>query len=173
VVNRYLLVLGTVGMLPRFVGEIHPKHRVPSNASVVLSAGVLVAIVVSAVLDLDPVMEVFTPLVGILAFAVLTMMFLCSVAVIFFFRRYTGTKPNLWVRLVAPLLAAIALLYVLVLSFANIEVVAGSPVATVMVICLMIGLPALGAFLGLRKGARIYDIDDTTEDLVQEQVAVE
>lgn len=160
VVNRYQLILGSAGMLPEFVGKVHGKHQAPSNASVVLSGAVLVAIIISAVLRLDPVMDVFTPLVGILGFAVITLLFLCSVSVIFFFRRFIGARPNIWVRFAAPFVASVGLLFVLMLAFANIETVAGSQVATVIVICLMIGLPLLGAFLGLRqRSSELTDLD--------------
>lgn len=171
VVNRYQLVLSDSGMLPKFVGKVHHKHRAPSNASLVLSALSLLAIALSAALNLDPVMEVFTPLVGILAFSVLALMFLSSVSAIFFFRGLTERKPNLWTRFIAPFLASCGLLFVLVLSFVNIESVAGSPAATVMVTVLMIGLPILGAFLGIRSKP-ISDIE-AIEDLLDEEATVQ
>lgn len=169
VVNRYQLVLSGSGMLPKFVGQVHHKHRAPSNASLALSAVSLVAIVISAVLNLDPVMEVFTPLVGILAFSVLALMFLSSVSAIFFFRGLTEGRPNLWIRFIAPFLASCGLLFVLVLSFVNIESVAGSPSATVLVTVLMIGLPILGAFLGIR--ARPISDIEAVEDLLDDELA--
>lgn len=155
VVNRYLLALGESGVLPRFVGQVHPKHHVPSNASLVISVIVIIAIIISAVLGLDPVMEVFTPLVAILAFAVITLMLLCSLAVIVYFVRKKTERPSTWVRLIAPSLATIALLYILVLSFSEIETVAGTPIAAVMVISLMLGLPALGIALHFRNSRKI------------------
>lgn len=173
VVNRYQLTLSHAGMLPKFVGKIHPKHRVPSNASIVLSVAALLAIGTAAILGLDPVLEVFTPLIGLLGFAVLTMMLLCMLSVVIFFSRHQGEKPGVWTRIIAPVLAAFGLGFVLLMSFVNIDVVAGTPAATIMVVCLMIGLPLLGALLGLRKDSEVEDIIDAADELAAASTPIE
>lgn len=165
VVNRYQLALGRSGFLPTYVGEVHPKHYVPSNASVVLSTVVFVGVAISALLELDPITEVAFPILGLLGYAVVSMMMLCSVAVIVFFYRHAGDKPNVWVRVVAPLAATLGLLFVLTLAFINIEAVGGSQIATNMITGLMIALPLLGAILAvIRRDREIDDVDFSRDE---------
>ncbi len=119
VVTRYQLSMGSSGLLPAFVGRVHGTHRVPSNASLVLSIVTLVAIVAAAGLNLDPVLQVFGPLIGILGFAVLAMMAFASISAIVYFGRSRQPRPGILVRLIAPVLASLGLLWVLVMSLTD------------------------------------------------------
>ena len=149
VVTRYQLTMGSSGLLPEFVGRVHGAHRVPSNASLVLSVLTIVAIVLAAVLNLDPVVQVFGPLIGVLGFAVLTMMAFASISAVAYFSRSTEPRPGILVRLVAPVLATFGLLAVLIMSLANIEVITGSEIGTVLVIVLLIALPLTGLVISV------------------------
>jgi amino acid transporter len=144
VVTRYQLTMGASGLLPKFVGRVHGAHRVPSNASLVLSGLTIVAIALAAVLNLDPVIQVFGPLIGVLGFAVLTMMAFASISAIVYFARPTGPRPGIFVRLIAPIIATFGLLAVLIMSLSNIGVITGSEIGTVLVIALLIALPLTG-----------------------------
>ena len=143
VVNRYQMTMSRGGLLPRHVGQIHHKHRVPSAASSVLSGVVLTALVVVAILDLDPATEVFAPLIGILGFAVLTLMSLASLSAIFFLRRQQAGS-SFFTSIIAPIGALIALVWVLFLSFSNIDVITGSNTGSTIVISLMVAFPVIG-----------------------------
>ncbi|CNE53663.1 amino acid transporter [Mycobacterium tuberculosis] len=144
VVNRYQMTMSRAGLLPQHVGQIHHKHRVPSAASRVLSGLVLVALVVVAILGLDPATQVFAPLVGILGFAVISLMSLASLSAIFYLRRQrSGT--SVFTTTIAPIGALIALVYVLSLSFSNIEIITGSKTGSAIVVSLMIAFPVIGA----------------------------
>jgi len=154
VVTRYLLTMGSSGLLPSYVGRVHGIHRVPSNASLVLSALTLLAIVVAAALNLDPVLQVFGPLVGILGFAVLTMMAFASISAVIYFARSGRNRPGVFVWLIAPVVAALGLLWVLVMSLANIEIITGSQIGTVLVVVLLIALPLTGVVISLVRADR-------------------
>lgn len=149
VVTRYQLTMGSTGLLPAYVGRVHGAHRVPSNASLLLSGLTLAAIAIAALLNLDPVLEVFGPLIGVLGFAVLTMMLGASISAIVYFAGSKGGRPGVFVRLIAPALATLGLLWVLVMSLANIEVITGSQVGTVLAIALLIGLPVVGVLVSI------------------------
>lgn len=151
VVSRYKMAMGQSGLLPAYFGKVHVRHGVPSNASAVLSGLVLVGVIVSAVLNLDPVTGVFAPLVGVLGFAVLALMALTSLAVIFYFNFRPTLKVSIFVRIIAPVLAILGLVFVLILSFTNIDVITGSTGASIFAITLMVVLPLTGALLSLRK----------------------
>ncbi len=152
VVNRYQMTMSQGGLLPRHVGQIHHKHKVPSAASVVSSCFVIVALVIVAVLGLDPATQVFAPLIGILGFAVLTLMSLASLAAIVYLRRQTGT--SIFTNTIAPIGALIALAWVLFLSFSNIDVITGSTTGSAIVIGLMIAFPVIGVAASLVVGRR-------------------
>lgn len=162
VVARYQLTMGSTGLLPSYVGRVHAAHRVPSNASLVLSVTTLIAIIIAAVLNLDPVLQVFGPLIGILGFAVLTMMAAASIAAVVYFARPQQPRPGIFVRLVAPILATFGLLWVLVMSLTNIEVITGSKIGTVLVIALLIALPLTGVLVSLSQGRRAAPSDVPT-----------
>jgi amino acid transporter len=149
VVTRYQLTMGSTGLLPAYVGRVHGAHRVPSNASLVLSVLTLVAIALAALLNLDPVLQVFGPLIGVLGFAVLTMMAAASISAIVYFARSRANRPGFFVWLIAPALATLGLLWVLVMSLANIEVITGSQVGTVLVVALLITLPVIGVLVSI------------------------
>ncbi|WP_300396815.1 APC family permease [Henriciella sp.] len=153
VVNRYQLTMSQGGLLPQHVGQIHHRHRVPSAASGVLSGVVLTALAVVVFLDLDPVTEVFAPLVGILGFAVITLMSLASLSAVFYLRRkQNGT--SIFTSTIAPIVALGALVWVLFLSFSNIDVITGSKTGSAIVTSLMIALPVVGAIASWNAGRR-------------------
>lgn len=162
VVARYQHVMGVKGLLPSYVGRVHVRHLAPSNASLVLTIATFVTIIIAAILNLDPVLQVFGPLIGILGFAVLTMMASASLAAIVYFARLPQPRPGIFVRLVAPSVATLGLLWVLVKSLANIGVITGSRVGTLLVIALLITLPLLGVMLSFLQSHRASFGDDTT-----------
>ncbi len=92
---------------------------------------------------LDPATQVFAPLIGILGFAVLTLMSLASLSAIFFLRRQQAGS-SLFTSVIAPIGALIALVWVLFLSFSNIDVITGSNTGSTIVISLMVAFPVLG-----------------------------
>lgn len=144
VVNRYQMTMSRAGVLPQRVGRIHHRYRVPSTASAVLSGLVFVALAVVAVIGLDPATQVFAPLVGILGFAVISLMSLASLSAVFYLRRQRS-RASAFTTTVAPIGALIALIWVLSLSFSNIEIITGSATGSAIVISLMIAFPVIGA----------------------------
>src|SRR5690625_3431144 len=60
IVTRYLFTLGRRGVLPATLGEAHPVHRSPSRASLCVTALTAAVVLVSALAQLDPVVEIYT-----------------------------------------------------------------------------------------------------------------
>lgn len=143
--SRYQLAMSQGGVLPSFLGRVHPKHSVPSTASATLSLFVFVALIAVMALNLNPAEQVFAPLVGILGFAVIILMCLATVSALVYFHRNRGAdRLTLFTTVIAPALALLALLSVLVLSFTNIGVITGSSLGTTVVVSLLAILPLIG-----------------------------
>lgn len=143
VVNRYQVSMSSAGLIPAWFGRIHGKHRSPANASLAVSALVISVLVAVAALGLDPIVQIYAPLSGCLGLAALILMCLTSVAVIVYFRR--GDRiPALWSTLIAPAVSLLGLGTIIVLAFTNLDLLSGSPTASVFLIVLLIVLVALG-----------------------------
>ncbi len=111
-VTRYSFSLGREGVLPRALGRTRPRSGAPFVASVVQSVLALIVIVVYSIAGWDPLSELFfwlgtTGGVGILILLVAT-----SISVIKFFAKDHGGE-TVWTRVIAPVIATIALAYVL------------------------------------------------------------
>jgi amino acid transporter len=127
-VARYQYALGREGVFPRAFGNVNSRTGAPMVASVAQSSLALIVVGTFAALGKDPVLTLFTWLVNLGALAVILLMTVTSFAIVAFFSR--GREPGVWRTRVAPLLAGVALLVVLVLGVANFNVlITGSTTA--------------------------------------------
>lgn len=170
VIARYQYSLARTGLLPRRMGDVHPRHRAPSFSSVVLSVVCVVFTVGLLLSGLDPVTETYAWLVGAATLGLLTLMSLTSLSVIVYFRRNPDPAGGLWRTVVAPFLAFAGMAYVMYLAVANFDLLVGSaPAATVlkvvMVLSLVVGC-ATAAILRFRSPARYALLagDDVADD---------
>jgi amino acid transporter len=93
-------------------------------ASVVTTAVGALLMIVCAIAGLDPVLEVFTWLVGIASVGIVLLMALACLAVLVFFRR-TGLDRRRWQTLVAPALGVVGLTLILALLVKNLPLLMG------------------------------------------------
>jgi amino acid transporter len=145
IVTRYLFTLGQRGVLPHKLAEVHSKHRAPSRASLWVSTITSVVVVVSALAQLDPVLQIYTWYSGAGAVGVIWMMALTSFAVLAFGAKHRGTAgeaPSRWVT-AATVLGGIGLLGVLAISIWNFPFLVGGTVAAIVW-----GVVLVGAFVG-------------------------
>lgn len=180
-VARYLFALGREGVFPRAFARTHPKTGAPFVGSLAQSALALVVVGAFVLADADPVLKLFTWLTNLGALGVLLLMAVTSFAVVAFFRRTPDHDVGPWASLVAPLLAGIALLVILVLGVSNFNVLITSTIGaptdsmTYVLIAILFGSAVLGMLvaLGLRAARpRIYaDIGERTPTEVAENVA--
>ena len=117
-VARYMFALGRERVLPGALARTEPRTGAPRIASLTQSAVGLAVIVVYAVAGWDPVIRLFFWLGTSGAFGVLCLLAVTSVAVVRFFARDPHGE-RLWPRLVAPALAALALLAMVWAGLAN------------------------------------------------------
>lgn len=123
-VARYVFALGRERVLPSALGRTSPSSGAPVAASIVQSVIGLIVILVYVLFDLDPLVQLFFYLGTTGGFGVLTLVALTSVAVLAFFWRHPSGE-NAWRRLIAPVLATILLVIVVILAISNYDILVG------------------------------------------------
>lgn len=159
IVTRYLFTLGQRGVLPAPLAEVHPRHRAPSKASFWVSGITSAIVVVSALVQLDPVMQIYTWYSGAGALGVIVMMTLTSFAVVTYGSKLKGVAkaaPTGPVT-VASVLGGVGLLLVLGISVWNFPFLVGGDLAAYIWGALLVGAYAGGMLLPGRIGR---DTDD-------------
>lgn len=177
VVTRYQFTLANRGLLPSFLGEVSSKHRAPSKSSLTVSALSLAATVLVWVIGLDPIGQTYTWLSGASTAGLIVLMVLTSVAVIAFFRRVPD-GPGVWQAVIAPALAFLGLMAVLVLVIANFGLLVGGSVNAIVIGGIIIAAFAAGLvgaeYLRRRRPQLYEDLHTITDDdAVVEPVAPE
>ncbi len=136
-VARYVFALGREGVFPRAFGTVN-RAGAPALASIAQSALAFMVVGLFAVLGEDPVLKLFTWLTNLGALGVIVLMTMTSFAVVAFFRRRPVRELGVWRTLVAPVVAGLALVAILVLGVANFNVLITSstdaPTATISVV---------------------------------------
>ncbi|MEU3957626.1 APC family permease, partial [Streptomyces achromogenes] len=143
VVTRYQFALSRAGALPASLSVVHPRHRAPSASSAVASAVAFVTTVVVAMLDLDPIGDLYAWFSGAATLGIVLLMAATSLAVIGFFRRADGRQP-VWRTVVAPGVAFLGLACVVCLMVANFALLVGTTAGAWVIG----GLVALSAVAG-------------------------
>lgn len=143
IVARYLFTLGRRGVLPSALGQVHPVHRAPSRASLTVTGITAAIVLVSALAQLDPVVEIYTWYSGLGAIGVIAMMALTALAVLRFGGRRAGA-----LTLAATGLGGLGLFVVLGISLANFPLMVGGTVAAIVCAALLVGAFVLGAVAG-------------------------
>ena len=105
---RYFFSMGRAGVLPRALDRVN-KAGAPLLGSIVTSVITFVVIVLFALTDKDPVLNMFFWFSGLAVVAIVLVEFLVCRAVIAFFRRHPQ-ELSVWKTMIAPILAALGLL---------------------------------------------------------------
>lgn len=158
VVARYAFAMGRDGLLPSAVGRTSKSSGAPAVGSLIQS--VVSVIVVAAFAFGDgqpdgdptaPVLRLFTWMGNIGALGIILLMAAASVAVIAFFVRRGAARAQSW-RLVCSGLAAVALLFIMVIAVKDFDVLLGSAPGSALrwILPGVIGLAAVaGVIYGL------------------------
>lgn len=121
--NRYFFAFARERALPRPLGYTHARFRTPVNAGL-LQAG-LTALIIGAyaLAGADPLLDIVPTMSGMGVVGIVGLYITCALAVVAYFR-HRGDR-RLWVTLISPLLAAIALIGLLVLLLDNYHLLSG------------------------------------------------
>jgi amino acid transporter len=123
---RYAFALGRERVLPAVFGRTSPRTGAPRVASVAQSVLGLAVIVLYAVAGWDPLVQLFFWGGTGGGFGVLLLIAATSIAVIaFFVRAGAQAQEGLWRRVIAPALASVALIAIIVVAVANFATLLG------------------------------------------------
>ena len=151
VTARYFHALGQSGILPARLGSTHGKHVSPHMGSLTQTILCALAIVVFAVLGVDPMLQVFAWMGGLTTFGVLVLMVMTSVAVLVYFARGRETGGT-WKTKVAPALGLVGLLMAGALIVLNFPMLVGGSPALAYSLLAVFPIAALaGVVLGMRR----------------------
>lgn len=158
--SRYSFALGRERVLPAGLGQTSPRTGAPYVGSLVQSVVGLAVIGYYAVMDLNPLIQLFFYGGAAGALGVIILITITCFAVLAFFAR-NPSGESAWRRAIAPTLASIALVVVLVLAIANFDIVLGvAPDNNVRwIVPIAYGVAAvLGFMYGLLLKARRPDV---------------
>jgi amino acid transporter len=147
--SRYLFALGTERVLPRRLGDYHPRHLSPHIGSLAITAVTAVVIVVFAVAGADPYTVVASSLVGLGTLGIIASQAVTALAVVvFFWRRH---DRDVWRSVVAPAVGFVGLSAGVVLAAVHYDALSGSHNPWVNAVPAALILAAVaGVFVALR-----------------------
>ncbi|GAA2382162.1 APC family permease [Dactylosporangium salmoneum] len=153
VVSRYTFAAGQEGVLPRFTAATWRRTGSPVAGSLLQSLAGVVTFAIFAMLGRDPLLELFTWLSYVAAVGVLVLMIGTSVSVLGYFARRDSVE-SVWQRIIAPGLAAIALIAITATVVVNADSILGAEKGSVLTYVLP-GIVAAAVVIGLLWGYTI------------------
>jgi amino acid transporter len=159
VLTRYSFSLGADGVLPRRLGNAHPRHGSPNVASIVVTALVLACGLTFVLAGADPVL-MYGQLAGASGFAIVLLLAITSLAVLMYFRRRGPVNASVWRTTVAPAVSTTGLGVVLYLALVNFPLmIGGSTSQAVLMQAVNWGVLAAGMILAVayrRRRPAVY-----------------
>ena len=123
---RYLFALHREGLFDGAAGRTNRDSGAPVGGSLIMSAVLLVVIAVWAVLGLDP-MLLFTSLAALAAVGIMSLVTVCCIATMGYYRNGGGPgHASVWVRVVAPLMGAVAMGAIVATTVTNMHALTGA-----------------------------------------------
>jgi amino acid transporter len=163
-VARYTFALGREGVLPSVFSRVQPRTGAPWIASLAQSIFAFSVVGIFALAGADPVLQLFTWLTNLGALGVLLLMAVTSFAVVGYFRRRPEPGVGRWASTIAPAIAGILLLTILLLGVANFNVLItgliDAPVnpMTVVLPAILFGGGIVGLIVGMVLRSRRPDV---------------
>lgn len=121
--NRYFFAFAREHALPHQLGYTHARFRTPVNAGLLQASLTALIIGSYALAGADPLLDIVPTMSGLGVVGIVGLYVTCALAVVAYFRRRGDRR--LWVTMVSPLLAAIALTGLLVLVLDNYHLLSG------------------------------------------------
>lgn len=155
--TRYAFTLSSQGVLGSGMGVVHPTHRSPSRASMVVTLVSLAGMVVVTAIGLDPVAQIYAWFTGAATIGIIALMAVTSVSVVVHFRRVPDPSSGLFAVTIAPVIAALGLIGVLVLAIKNLPLLVGTSTAADIVLAALVVIIAAGVTTAFRLRRRRPD----------------
>ncbi len=155
--SRYLFVLGRDRVLSPKLGHLHPRHRSPFRASLLVSGGAGLLIAIAIAFQLDPLLVLGQGALGLATLGIVTLQALAAVAIVAFFRR--RGQGRYWKTLILPGIGAIGLFAIATFLLFNFDDLLGISTPLVnglpwlIVVLVLVGM-VIGLYLRRAKPAR-------------------
>ena len=159
VFSRYVFSLSRAGLIPRALSGVN-ANKAPRIAAVAVAVVIIVLLAAFMLAGVDP-FTLYSWMLGVGTTGFIVVLTIASVAVIVFFRRPENGPASVGSTLVAPILAGLGTLGVLILVLTNYEYVGGSDAAAWLLLLLIPVLAVIGAVLAVRS--RRIDFSDVIE----------
>jgi amino acid transporter len=170
ILSRYIFSLGRDGVLPRKLGRANAKHGSPMFAAAVGAAAMLIVLAVPAA-GLVNADHAFPTLLGISAYCLVLLYFGTSIAIFAFFAKRRDIPESKLKTVVAPLVAAIGVGWILYLSTNQMASVIGqsqtaATVTLIVIYTLLVAAAALALWFKRFRPATYETIGNQSETLV-------
>ena len=143
---RYLFSLGSDEVLPKILGKVHGKHHSPYMAATTVGSIWVITLTIFLITGKDPV-YLYLLFAGVGEFLIVTGIFMASLAVIAFFKKNKQFNFSAWSTIIAPILAAIGIAFVLIKAVMNFTVLTNAPGLVSVVLFSAMVVLGVGAFL--------------------------
>jgi len=156
---RYLHALGRDRALPKQLARVHNKLESPYVAVLTVMLISVAAVIAAIASDVD-VVAAYAGMTGTGIYLLLPMLVLTALSVIVYFRRNPELSPGPWVSIVAPGLAAIALVVLFVLVTRELQTLTVTPTGANIAMVAAVAVPLAGFLLGLyykRTKPEVYE----------------
>lgn len=152
--SRYLFALGRDGVMPARFARTNPRFDSPSNASVAVSIGSVIAIAVTVLLGGDPYMHLLLWTNGVGIVGVVLLQLVCMIAVLRYFAK-DRRGHGVFRVYIAPALGAVGLAAGLWLMLSNFELLTGlTGWVNALLLAPMVVLAAIGVVWAVRLRRR-------------------
>lgn len=160
-ISRYVFALGRAGVLPVALGRTDGRGT-PVRASVVVTISIAIVLGAFTFSGADPFTITYAWLVGLGTVGLLTALIVVSASIIVFFAR-TRLETNTWSTKVAPALALIGFVWVLVVAYQNYTILGGTADSARWLLVLIPVAGILGWLIAEVKLRRGKSIDFSAE----------
>jgi amino acid transporter len=172
--SRYLFAMSRGGVLPPAVSKVNSRGA-PQNAAIITSVLATIVILYFQVNALDPILNLFYWMSATAVIAIVLVEILVSIAVIAFFAK-NKLDENVFVRLIAPVLAVIGLAFGQYLLMSRFSLLAGTvapdidptvtPWAQNLTGTVLLSIPFVALLIGYLIGLARKEKDEAIKDLV-------
>nr|WP_218681440.1 APC family permease [Rhodococcus qingshengii] len=135
VLTRYVFNLAYDGVFSARIAQVHPTQKSPHKASVLVSTASIIAMA-AFVLSGSAITVLYAQLAGIFGYGLLLLITVTDIAVIVYLHKNRQHSGNIWQRSIAPGVALIGLVVVLVLGTLNIDILLAVSKSTAITMCI-------------------------------------